>query len=208
MERLRPPGGPLGHLLVDGERGQVGGPVDVAVLGPGALGPRLGERDRRDRPVQRGGLRETDQQGGVELLGCGVDLARVGVPQLGEQLVVGHRYPVAERGVRRLQGGLDLGGRRLEHAEPTLDRLLHPLARHPLLGELPGDLEGRLGQGREHLVDDLGPARDHGVLVVHLGHRRPEPERAAAVAAQPVVQRALEDDRQERLPRDYGSRRR
>ena len=117
--------------------------------------------------------------------------------ELGEELLVGHRHPVAQRGVRRLQGGLDLGGGRLEHPEASLDGLLDPLARHALLGELSGDLEGGLGQGREHLVDDLGAARDHGVLVVHLGHRRPEPEGAAAVAPQPVVERALEDDRQE-----------
>ena len=173
-----------------------------------ALRPRVGEPHRRQRPVERGGLGETDEQGGVQLLGRAVDPDRVRVPQLVEELLVGQRQLVAERGVRRLQGRLDLGGRRLEHAQPAIDGLLHPLPGYAVLGELSGDLEGRSGQRRQHLVDDLGAARDHGVGVVDLGHRGPEPEGAATVATQSVVEGTLEDDRQEpRLvgPRDHAA---
>jgi hypothetical protein len=91
----------------------------------------------------------------------------------------------------------DLGRGRLEHPEASLDGLLDPLPRDALLGELSAHLEGRLGQDGKHLGGDLGPARHHGVLVVDVRHRGPETEGATAVAPQPVVERALEDDRQE-----------
>ena len=186
----------LGDLVVDRERRHVGRPVDVAVLLARALRLDLGEPHRRDRPRQGSGLREPDQQRRVQLLDGAVDTRRVGLPQLGEELLVGHREPVAQRGVRRLERGLHPSGRRLERCQSPVDGLLDPLARHARSASS-GETSTAAWPASARLGDDLGAARDHRVLVVHLDHRRPQPEGAAAVAAEPVVQRAFEDDRQE-----------